>query len=253
MSRLGLTIEQPLRPWLAKRDPRARLLIAAASAIAVVSLQHPTTLLCSLLLALSLALGSGLSLSLLMRRLLALEAFMLILLVMLPLSMPGDPWLQIGPFHVSDAGLERALVIVLKANTVVIGLLTLVGTLEPVVLGHALARLRVPDKLVHLLLFTVRYIDLLAEEYQRLHTAMRARGFAPGNNRHTWRSYGSLIGMLLVRSLERSQRILIAMKCRGFNNRLFLVDSRHWHPTDTRFMVLSAIPLITLLGLEWHL
>ncbi|WP_426415081.1 cobalt ECF transporter T component CbiQ [Aestuariirhabdus sp. LZHN29] len=253
MNRLQLRADADLRPWLALRDPRARLLAALLLASTVVSLSHPLPLLASLLFALSLALASGLPTPLLLRRLLALEGFMLVLVIMLPFSVPGDPVLHLGPLTASEAGAERALVILLKANAVVIGLLTLAGTLEPVVLGHALARLRVPDKLVHLLLFTVRYIDLLFDEYRRLRLAMRARAFVPGSNRHTWRSYGSLIGMLLVRSLERSQRILAAMKCRGFNNRLFLVDPSRWHPADTGFLILSILPMAGLLLLEWSL
>jgi cobalt/nickel transport system permease protein len=69
---------------------------------------------------------------------------------------------------------------------------------------------------VHLFLFTVRYIAVLGREYQRLRTAMKARGFRMRCDLHTWRSIGYLFGMLLVRSLERSERILAAMRCRGF-------------------------------------
>ena len=36
---------------------------------------------------------------------------------------------------------------------------------------------------------------------------LRVRGFKPGSNRHTWRSLGYLVGMLLVRSLERAERV----------------------------------------------
>ena len=36
--------------------------------------------------------------------------------------------------------------------------------------------------------------------------------------------FGYLIGMMLVRSLERSERILAAMKCRGFTGRIPLLE-----------------------------
>lgn len=69
-------------------------------------------------------------------------------------------------------------------------------------------------------MFTIRYIDLLRREYLRLHVAMRARAFVARNNRHSWRSFGYLLGMLLVRSHDRSERILWAMKCRAYHGHM---------------------------------
>ena len=37
--------------------------------------------------------------------------------------------------------------------------------------------------------------------------AMRARGFAPRCDMRTWRAYGNFTGMLLVRSMERAERV----------------------------------------------
>jgi cobalt/nickel transport system permease protein len=163
---------------------------------------------------------------------------------------PGESWLQLGPFSASREGVLQATAILLRANAIVLALLVLVGTLEPVVLGHALAQLRVPDKLVHLFLFTVRYLGVLHDEYRRLRQAMRTRGFVARSNAHSWRSLGWLVGMLLVRSLERSQRIIEAMKCRGFNGRFYLLDSQRWQLGDTRFALAVALLLSSLLILD---
>jgi cobalt/nickel transport system permease protein len=40
----------------------------------------------------------------------------------------------------------------------------------------------------------------------------------------SYRAVGQLVGMLLVRSVDRSQRILTAMKCRGYEGRFFVLD-----------------------------
>ncbi|MCV6598747.1 MAG: energy-coupling factor transporter transmembrane protein EcfT, partial [Mangrovicoccus sp.] len=85
-------------------------------------------------------------------------------------------------------------------------------------------RLRCPETLVHLLMFTIRYIDVLRAEYLRLRAAMKVRGFRPGTNWHSYRSLGYLVGMMLVRAIERSERILGAMKCRGFSGQLLLLQ-----------------------------
>jgi cobalt/nickel transport system permease protein len=236
--------------WLTRREPRLRLLLAFAFALLTVSLQRMTPLVSALVLALALALSAGLAPRLLLRRLLALEGFMAVLLLLLPFSVPGEALFHLGPFAASQEGGLQALTILLKANTVVLALLALAGTLEPVSLGHALARLKAPDKLVHLLLFTVRYLGVLDDEYHRLRLAMRTRGFRAQSNLHTWRSLGWLMGMLLVRSLERAQRIVAAMKCRGFNGRFYLLDESPWRAADTVFALLGIGLLSLILLLE---
>ena len=43
-------------------------------------------------------------------------------------------------------------------------------------------------------------------------------------NGHSYRTFGYLVGMLLVRSFDRSERVLAAMKCRGFRGQYWLLD-----------------------------
>jgi cobalt/nickel transport system permease protein len=236
--------------WLTRRDPRLRIVAALALALLTVSLEHLVLVTMAMPLAFVLTLLAGLPPRLIGRRLFALEGFMLLLLILLPFSVPGTPLLQLGPLVASWQGMVQALTILLKANTVVLVVLALIGTLEPVVLGHALYRLRVPDKLVHLLLFTVRYLGLLNDEYRRLRQAMYARGFRARSDRHTWRSFGWLMGMLLVRSLERAQRIVTAMKCRGFNGRFYLFNGNPWSASDTGFALLILLVLSAFLILD---
>jgi len=56
--------------------------------------------------------------------------------------------------------------------------------------------------------------------------------------------------MLLVRSLDRSRRILAAMRCRGFHGRLYLLDSPAWQPPDTALAVGLALALTGLAILD---
>lgn len=227
-----------------------RISAAVVFALVTVSLSTPPAALSALALAGAMVAASGWGVRASLRRLVAMEAFMALLLVTLPFTVPGDAFLTAGPLRMSREGLLSALMIVLKANAVVLAMLALVGSLEPVVFGHALARLGVPDKLVHLLLLTARQIHLMHQELLRLRQAMRARAFVRRSDRHTWRSYGYLVGMLLVRSLDRSRRILAAMRCRGFHGRLYLLDSPAWQPPDTALAVGLALALTGLAILD---
>ena len=98
-----------------------------------------------------------------------------------------------------------AAVIALKANAVVLAVTALIGTMDAVTLGHALAHFHVPQKLTQLMLFMVRYFDVLGREYARLRAAMRVRCFRPAMNGHSYRTFGYLVGMLLGAEL-RPQR-----------------------------------------------
>jgi len=185
------------------------------------------------------------------KRLVPVNLFMLLLIAMLPWAAEGHPLFGLGPFEYTWEGFLLAAAIALKGNAIVLGVVALLGTLDTVTMGHALNHLHVPDKLTHLLLFTVRYLDVLRREYLRLTAAMKMRGFRPRMSLHAYRSYGYLIGMLLVRSVDRSERIVAAMKCRGFRGRFYLLDHFAFSMRDAWFAAASVALLAVLAVVEW--
>lgn len=197
-------------------DPRMRIVMASVFGVVTVALSSIAALAAALAVSLSLMAVSGLPPRQTLKRMAMMDGFIVFMLVLLLFSIPGDPILTVWSFAASWQGLWQAVEIALTANAVILALMVLVGTMESVTLGHALHRLRCPEALVNLLMFTVRYIEVLREEYLRLRGAMRVRGFRPGTNWHTYRSFGYLVGMMLVRAIERSERILGAMKCRAY-------------------------------------
>ena len=227
-----------------------RVGVAMAFAVATVALDRLPLLVAALAIAVVLAALARLPVASTARRVASMDAFMLCVLAFLPFTVPGTPLFAIAGLSASTEGLRQAAAIVLTANAVVLAVLALVGTLEPAALGHALTSIKVPDKVVHLLLFTVRYIAVLKSEYQRMVLAMRARGFRARGNRHTWNSFGWLFGMLLVRSFERSERIHAAMKCRGFSGRFYLPEKAAALPADRLFAAGVGGMLVLLLAAE---
>jgi len=232
-------------------DPRVRIITAVAFAALVAVSSRPY--------ALAGALGCGMLLTALARlsprklawHLVTVNVFVLLLWVLLPLTTPGVSVWSWGWVSVSREGLEMALTITIKCNAIILATIALVATLDLVRLGHALHHLGAPSKLVHIFLFSIRYFDLLHHEYHRLARAMRVRGFRPAINRHTYRSYGYLVGMLLVNSLDRSERVLAAMKCRGYAGKLHVLHHFAFRRRDAVFAGV-ALPLIILLGVaQW--
>jgi cobalt/nickel transport system permease protein len=232
-------------------DPRTRI-VAALLFSFVVALSNQ---LLSLGLALAIA-GGGAILSRrplreYAQRLIPLNSLLLILALLLLCSSGESPPSSPGSFGYFPERLSFAAAIVLKANALVLGVTVLLGGLSGVTLAHALGHLGVPQKLAHLLLFTIRYLDLLQREYLRLRAAMTTRGFRPGVNRHTYRSLGYLVGMLLVRSSDRSERVVDAMKCRGFLGRFYLLDELAYSRWDVAFVIAFASTLVLLGVSEW--
>jgi cobalt/nickel transport system permease protein len=173
----------------------------------------------------------------LFNRLAVVNTFVLLLWIIIPFSYSGTEVFSVGPFSATREGVGYVLSITLKTNAIVLATIAILGTSEVFSLAHALVHLRVPEKLVYLFFFFYRYISVLHEEYVRLKRAMAVRCFSPGTNLHTYKSYAYLIGMLLVRSYERSQRIYQAMLCRGFEGKFPLMRHFSFSTKDMVFCV----------------
>lgn len=220
-----------------------RIVVAVAWSITVALVHDLNAQIACGVIAIAAAFIARLPLRSTLTRLLPLNLFVGVLLIVLPLTTPGGPAFQAGSFSFSHAGLLQVLGIGIRANALVLSVTALVATLDIVTFGRALHALRVPPKLVTLLLFTVRYVAVIRAEYVALRRAMRVRCFTPRADLHTMRALGNLSGMLLVRGLERSARVLMAMKCRGYTGRFPL---RELTPLRVSDAILGAVALVCI-------
>jgi cobalt/nickel transport system permease protein len=227
-------------------DPRVRIIVTLVFSFLIAFSREWSALVAGAGSGVALCLLARIAGSALARRLLRVNIFMAVVLLLVPWTVPGRPLFSFLSVSYSLEGFLWSLSLIMRANAIVLMFTALLGTVELFTLGHAFQHLRVPGKLVHLFMFTVRYVDVLHHEYEALLRAMKTRAFRPGMNLHTYGSYGSLMGMLLVRSLERSERILAAMKCRGFRGRFHIFRHFEFHGRDLLFAVVS---LVVLLGL----
>lgn len=222
-------------------DPRVKILSAAPLAL-IVALMHglsgPAR---GLALSVALVAVARLNIRKVLSRLAVVNVFVLMLWAFLPFTVPGKALFEIGPMAPTREGLLHAAGITLKTNAIVLATIALLGTSQVMNLAHALVHLRVPAKLVHLFFFFYRYLGVLHDEYSRLRTAMRVRAFKPRTSAHTYRSYAWLLGMLIVRSFERSQRIYQAMLCRGFHGHFPVLHHFHLRGADLAFGALMAL------------
>ncbi|MFZ0612482.1 MAG: cobalt ECF transporter T component CbiQ, partial [Desulfobacterales bacterium] len=215
-----------------------------------VSYRFPT-LLAALVAAVILTLAAHLNLKAVGGRLLVVIGFLVLVWVLLPLTFEGDALTCIGPLTLTRPGVILAAQISLKSLAILLAFIALITTMNITTLGHALDRLHLSGKFVHLLLMTYRYIFVIEQEYQRLVRAAKIRGFRPGTNLHTYQTFAYFVAMLFVRAAARADRVFRAMRCRGFNGRLYCLADFPPHPANWVFAALMALSVFALVFLEW--
>lgn len=135
------------------------------------------------------------------------------------------PFIATGPrtevlgLSLSEPGLVAAAALLMKGTLGVLASLTLAATTEPADVLRGLQRLRMPDPLVQIMGFMIRYLDVVTGEMARMLTAMRSRGCDPRSPRH-WPTLARSLGALFIRSYERGERVHLAMLSRGYTGTL---------------------------------
>ena len=110
-------------------------------------------------------------------------------------------------------GLLGLLTLVLRTLLCVTAVLILVATTPFPALTAALRQAKVPTIFVMMFEMTYRYIGVLLGEASSMWRAYALRG---GGKGVALRHAGSFVGCLLLRSIDRAERIYAAMKCRGY-------------------------------------
>lgn len=232
-------------------DPRVKSIVAGIFSIVVAVSDRFLALIPALLIALFFMFLARLPIQRVFSRLLIVNGFIFFLWLLLPFTTEGSPLFSIGPLTATKAGILSVTLITLKSNAIILAFMALMATMSVFTMGRALGDLYVPSKIVHLIFFTFRYIHVIHEEYRRLINAVKIRGFHPGNNLHTYRTYAYLVGMLLVKSYERAERVRAAMLCRGFRGKFYDLREFELKTTDLIVMFLMLIGVSGVALLQW--
>lgn len=202
-------------------------------------------------LSFGLILFAGLNLRLIFKRMVIINGLAVMLWLVLPLTYEGETIWEFAGLTFSRPGVMLAAGITIKMNAIMLAFIGWVTTSPLPVLGHAMNRLHIPEKFVFLLLITYRYIFVIEEEYFRLNRAIKMRGFVPGTNIHTYKTYAYLVGMLFVRAWNMANRVHWAMMCRGFNGKFYSLHEFSFSREDGVYSFFSILCLSGLLIMEW--
>ena len=232
-------------------DPRVRVLLATAYAFVVALSSRFPALLTALLVSFLVTGLARLDLREVAKRMILVNGLILFFWLVLPLTFSGEELFRLGPLVVTRPGVLLSARITLKSNAILLTFISLVASMSIATMGQALHRLKVPSKMVHLLLLTYRYVFVIEQEYQRLARAARIRGFQPGTNIHTYKTYAYLLGMLFVRASARAERVHQAMLCRGFRGEFYCLKKFSMSRIDWTLAVFMTTLILLLAVIEW--
>lgn len=149
---------------------------------------------------------------------LVVEVPFVVFAVLMPFIAHG-PQVEVLGVGLSEPGLLAAWGLLVKGTLGVLASLTLAATTEPDEVLRGLTRLRLPDLVVQIMGFMIRYLEVVSGEMGRMMTAMRSRGCEPRHPRH-WPALARSLGALFIRSYERGERVHLAMLSRGYTGTL---------------------------------
>jgi cobalt/nickel transport system permease protein len=191
-----------------------------------------------------------------LRRLAAMATFLGMFLLVMPLTVParsGDTLIVFSRLTLLSfnlRGLNLAVLICLKASAIALLVEPLLATAPFSVTIQALASLKVPQAVCQMILLTHRYIFVFQSEVARMTKGMNARGFSKRTDTETLRIIGNFLGMLLVRSFERTQRVYEAMLARGYDGSLPGGFEFHARASDWAKGVLWLLAGLALVALD---
>lgn len=131
------------------------------------------------------------------------------------------PLLQLGTITVTG-GVVSMVTLMLKGVFSLMASFLLIATTSIDAICAALRKLHVPGILTTLLLLTYRYIGVMLEEVTVMTEAYSLR--APGQKGIHISAWGSFLGQLLMRSMDRAEELYNSMVLRGFHGNFFYAD-----------------------------
>ena len=164
-----------------------------------------------------------------------------------------DVLFRLGRIPVTG-GVISMLTLMLKGVLCLTASFLLMATTSIDRLCGALRQIHVPAFLVTLLLLTYRYVGVMTEELAVMTDAYHLR--APGQKGIHHSAWGSFLGQLLLRSMDRAEELYSSMQLRGYHEHFHYADIK---PCTVRdgiyticcvglFLLLRLVNVAQLLG-----
>ena len=143
-----------------------------------------------------------------------------------------------------SGGVISMITLMLKGVFCLMASFLLMATTRIDDLCAALRRLHVPSIMVTLLLLTYRYVGVMTEELAVMTDAYHLR--APGQKGIHISAWGSFLGQLLLRSMDRAQELYSSMLLRGYHDHFHYAGIRKFNARDGLYLVVCILVFLLL-------
>jgi len=147
------------------------------------------------------------------------------------------PYLTLGGLTVSG-GTVSMVTLMCKGTFCLMASFLLMATTRIDALCAALRRLHVPGAILTLLLLTYRYVGVMTEEVAVMTDAYKLR--APGQRGVHYTAWGSFLGQLLLRSMDRAEELYASMLLRGFHEHFHYAEAAPCTARDAAYLAASV-------------
>lgn len=240
-----------LRSPIHQFDPRAKIVTFTALIFSFVFVNGLSLAMLGLAIALLILVISRIPLGFALQRIKWVFLFLFPLLIIMPLTVEGEQLFDLHGIPVTYEGTVYASLVIIRAMAAVTLALTMLGTTRFDVTIKSLYMLKIPGSLIQMLMFTYRYIFVIIDEFGRMHRALRSKGFEPMTNKHGLSIVGNMIGMLIIKSYDRSERVYQSMISKGYTGNPRTLMKFSIHAKD--YLISMCLLSIVILFHTYHL
>ncbi|MFB3763866.1 MAG: cobalt ECF transporter T component CbiQ [Methanotrichaceae archaeon] len=231
-------------------DPRTKLISIMAVIFATVMVGNLKILILVYAFSLMIAYLSKIELGFFVKRVwlfIPIFSGVIILPLIFNVFFPGDPLVQLlylgpgahlGPFplpesiYITRQGVDAAGVFIVRVAACVSAIVLLFLTTPQQMLFKSLRTVGIPKIYVLTLSMAYRYIFVLTDLVREMYVAKKARTIRARSMFEEQKWVGGRIGYTLIRSLDMSEKIHMAMLSRGFNGDVKIMQEFKMHNRD---------------------
>lgn len=231
--------------WIHKWEPRTKIFSCTIVVFGLVSLETPKILIGTCLVSILLLLSMGFSIKEILKKTSYILPF--IIFMSIPLLLGGG----IPPSK------ERQTLVLLLAfkslNSLYIMFIMFFSQPTSELLS-GLSHMKLPSLFMSIIFLSWRYVFLLGEKISNLYKALLSRLFNPRVRKTSLKVYGEIMGGMLIKSIDTSDKVYRAMSSRGFNGTIPTSKPKEIQALDIikSITMISAVILLNIFEKWWY-
>ena len=184
-----------------------------------------------------------------LKRLMMLLPFGGAIIIFQPFIHPGNIIWSYSWLTVSDAGLNWAILLLVRMITTLTSIIIYSSTTPLQEMASSFRKLKMPRDLAMILSIMVRFLFLFVDELAAIRKSQKSRNFSIHSKKtpYKWRvkQVGYTIGMMFLKAYEQGERVHKSMVSRGFSDASEMFDEKK-SPEKSDYLYLISIIIIVI-------